>query len=56
MRKSTRATKELHNLQKQKVLKDTPQGDSPITNPEIDESDENEGEEEGGVTSKRMTG
>ena len=30
------------------MLKDTPPGDSPITNPEIDESDENEGEEGGG--------
>ena len=48
MRKSTRATKELRNLQKQQVLKDTPKGTPPITNPEIDESEENEGEEEGG--------
>ena len=48
MRKSTRATEELHHLQKQQVLKDTPLGDSPITNPELDESDENEGEEGGG--------
>ena len=29
-------------------------GDTPITNPEVDESDENKGEEEEG-TSKRMT-
>ena len=35
MRKSTRATKELHNLQKQQVLKDTPQGDLTITNPKL---------------------
>ena len=48
VRKSTRATEELCHLQKQQVLKDTPQGDSPITNPELDESDENEGEEGGG--------
>ena len=48
MRKSTRATEELRHLQKQQVLKDTPLGDSPITNPELDESDENEGEEAGG--------
>ena len=47
MRKSTRATKELRHLQKQQVLKDTPPGHSPITNPELDESDENEGEEGG---------
>ena len=45
MRKSTRATEELRHLQKQQVLKDTPPGDSTITNPELDESDENKGEE-----------
>ena len=55
VRKSTRATEELCHLQKQQVLKDTPPGDSTITNPELDESDENEGEE-GEGTSKRMTG
>ena len=48
MRKSTRATEELRHLQKRQVLKDTPPGDSPIMNPELDESDENEGEEGGG--------
>ena len=48
VRKSTRATEELRHLQKQQVLKDTPLGDSPITNPELDESDKNEGEEGGG--------
>ena len=48
VRKSTRATEELCNLQKQQVFKDTPPGDSPTTNPELDESDENEGEEGGG--------
>ena len=48
MRKSTRSTEELRHLQKQQVLKDTPPRDSPITNPELDESDENEGEEGGG--------
>ena len=48
VRKSTRATKEFRHLQKQQVLKDTPTGDSPITNPELDESDEKEGEEGGG--------
>ena len=47
VRKSTRATEEHRHLQKQQVLKDTPQGDSPITNPELDEIDENEGEEGG---------
>ena len=48
VRKSTCGTEELHHLQKQQVLKDTHPGDSPITNPELDESDENEGEETGG--------
>ena len=48
MRKCTRATEELRHLQKQQVLKDNPPGDSPITNPELDESDENKGEEGGG--------
>ena len=47
MRKSTRATKEFHNLQKQQVLKDIPKGTPPITNPKVNESEENEGEEEG---------
>ena len=48
MRKCTRATEEFRNLQKQQVLKDTPRETSPITNPEVDESEENEGEEEAG--------
>ena len=48
VRKSTRATEELRHLPTQQVLKDPPPGDSPITNPELDESDENEGEEGGG--------
>ena len=41
-----RATKDFRNLQKQQVLKDTPGGTFPIANPEVDESEENEGEEE----------
>ena len=48
VRKSTHTTKELRHLQKQQVLKPTPPGASPITNPELDESDKNEGEEGGG--------
>ena len=44
VRKSSRATQELRNLQKQQVLKDTPEGDSPITDPKVDETEENEGE------------
>ena len=31
------------------MLKDTPKGTTPITNPKVDESEENEGEEEGGL-------
>ena len=50
VRKSSRATQELRNLQKQQVLKDTPEGDNPITNPEVDETEENEGEAEGGYS------
>lgn len=52
VRKSTRATEEFRNLQKQQVLKDTPKGTPPITNPEVDESEENEGEEEGGYVNE----
>ena len=52
MRKSTHAIEELHNLQKQQVLKETPGGTSPITNPEVDESEENEGEEEAGYSNE----
>ena len=52
MRKSTCATEEFRNLQKQQVLKDTPGGTSPITNTEVDESEENEGEEEAGYSNE----
>ena len=52
MRKSTHATEEFHNLQKQQVLKETPRRTSPITNPEVDESEENEGEEEAGYSNE----
>ena len=50
--KSTRATEEFRNLQKEQVLKDTPKGTPTITNPEVDESEENEGEEEGGYVNE----
>ena len=46
MRKSTHAIEEFCNLQKQQVLKDTLGGTFPITNLEVNESEENEGEEE----------
>ena len=52
MRKFTRATEEVSNMQKQQVLKDTRGGTSPITNPEDDESEENEGEEEAGYSNE----
>ena len=52
MRKSTRATEEFCNLQKQQMLKDTPKGTPPITNPKVDESEEHEGEEEGGYVNE----
>ena len=52
VRKSTRANEEFCNLQKQQVLKDTPKGTTSITNPEVDESEENEGEEEGGYVNE----
>ena len=53
VRKSTRATEEFCNLQKQQMLKDTPGGTSPITDPEVDESEENEGEEEAGYSNEK---
>ena len=52
MRKSTHAIEEFCNLQKQQVLKDTPGGTSPITNPKVDESEGNEGEEEAGYSNE----
>ena len=52
MRKSTHATEEFHNLQKHQVLKDTLGGTSPITNPKVDESEENEGKEEAGYSNE----
>ena len=52
MRKSTRATEQFRILQKQQMLKDTPGGTSPITNPEVDESEENKGEEEAGYSNE----
>ena len=55
VRKSSCATQELRNLQKQQVLKDTPKGDNPITDPEVDETEENEGEAEGGLLPKWPT-
>ena len=43
-------------LQKQQVLKDTPQGSNPITDPEEDEEEENEGDPEAGYANEeRLT-
>ena len=55
VRKSSHATQELRNLQKQHVLKDTPEGDNPITDPKIDETEGNKGEAEGWVIPKWPT-
>ena len=54
VRDSTRVTQELLNLHKKQVLKDTPEGNKPITELEVDESEENKGEVEG-VTPKMKT-
>ena len=49
-------SEELWTLQKQQVLKDTPQGSNPITDPEEDEEEENEGNPEGGYANEeRLT-
>ena len=52
VRKSMRAIEEFSNLKKQQVPKDTARGISPITNSEVDESEENEGEEEVGYSNE----
>ena len=55
-KRSSKASEELRTLQKQKVLKDTPQGSNPITDPEDDEEEENEGDPEGGYANEeRLT-
>ena len=55
-RRSSKASKELRTLQKQQVLKDTPQGSNPITDPEEDKEEENEGDPEGGYANEeRLT-
>ena len=41
-KRSSKASEELQTLQKQQVLKDTPQGSNPITDPEKDDDEENE--------------
>ena len=52
----SKASEELQTLQKQQVLKDTPQGRNPITDPEEDEEEENEGDSEGGYANEeRLT-
>lgn len=55
-KRSSKASEELRTLQKQQVLKDTPQGSNPITDPEEDEEEENEGDPEGGYANEeRLT-
>ena len=50
VRRSTKASEELRTLQKQQVLKDTPQGATPITDPDEDQDDEHEGEPDAGYS------
>ena len=55
-KRSSKAPEELRTLQKQQVLKGTPQGNNPIMDPEEDEEEENEGDPEGGYTNEeRLT-
>ena len=55
-KRSSKRFEELRTLQKQQVLKDTPQGSNPIMDPEEDEEKENEGDPEGGYTNEeRLT-
>ena len=49
---SSNASEELRTLQKQQVLKDSPQGSKPITDPEEDEEEENEGDPDGGYANE----
>ena len=51
-KRSSKASEELWTLQKQQELKDTPQGSNPITDPEADEEEENEGDPEGGYVNE----
>ena len=52
VKRSSKTSEELRTLQKQWVLKDTPQGSNPITDPEEDEEEENEGDAEGGYANE----
>ena len=55
-KRSSKASEELRTLQKQQVLKDTPQGSNPITDSEEDKDEENEGDSEGGYANEeRLT-
>ena len=56
VKRSSKASEELRVLQKQQVLKDTPEGSNPITEPEEDEEEENEGDPEAGYAhEERLT-
>ena len=55
-KRSSKAAEDLQTLQKQQVLKDIPQGSNPITDPEEDEEEENEGDPQVGYTNEeRLT-
>ena len=53
-KRSSKGSEKLQTLQKQQVLKDTPQGNNLITDPVEDEEEENEGDPEGGYTNEEL--
>ena len=56
VKRSSKASNELWTLQKRQVLKDTPQGSNPITDPKEDGEEENEGNPKGGYANEeRLT-
>ena len=56
VKRSSKVSEELRTLQKQQVLKVTPQDNNPITNPKEDEEKENEGDPNGGYgNEERLT-
>ena len=56
VKRSSKASEELRTLQKQQVLKNTPQSNNPITDPKEDKEEENKGDPEGGYANEeRLT-
>ena len=53
-KRSSKLSEELQALQKQQVLKDTPQGSNPMVDPEEDEKEENEDNPEGGYANEEL--